>query len=51
MSKTKEQKTIRVSVEMLQGWAIDLSQGDNSPRWEIEKILKENNQPIRNPLS
>lgn len=36
-----------VPVATLQAWALDLSQGDNSPRWEIEKLLTDAGHDIR----
>jgi len=45
----KASPTIPITVKMLQGWALDLSQGDMQPRWEIETILRENGYSSRNP--
>ena len=36
-----------VPVATLQAWALDISQGDNSPRWEIEKLLTDAGHEIR----
>jgi hypothetical protein len=36
-----------VPVPALQEWAVALSQGDNSPRWEIEKVLTDAGHEIR----
>jgi len=44
-----QSSSISVPVSVLQGWALDLSQGDNRPRWEIEKLLEKSGHPIRNP--
>mgnify|MGYP000859625758 CR=1 FL=1 len=38
---------INVSVSVLQDWALSLSQGDNRPRYEIEKLLRDNGHPTR----
>lgn len=41
--------SIRVQVWLLQRWALALSQGDNSPRVEIERLLDISGYPTRNP--
>lgn len=41
--------SISVPVATLQSWALELSQGCISPRWEIEKLLTDNEVPIRDP--
>ena len=38
----EENKSISVPVSTLQGWALSLAQGDNTPRWAIEDLLKKN---------
>jgi hypothetical protein len=46
--KKEKKKTISIPVSLLQDWALCLSQGDNSPRREIEKILTDKKYPTRN---
>lgn len=47
LSQVPAQCDCLVPVTTLQAWALDLSQGDNSPRWEIEKLLTDAGHDIR----
>ena len=47
--ESKPQVGPLVNVPTLQRWALALSQGDMSPRYEIERLLTANGHPTRDP--
>ena len=49
--KVAQSEMITIPITMLQGWALDLSQGDTRPRFEIEQLLESKGHLLRNPTT